>query len=204
MRLGQIVLKIRLSQTRFGNFVAGAKEFALAAKDTSIRPGGQLFVIPLADGAAENQFDGGVNQRMTEVFGVIAAIPNDAYQKDQTGLTASDQVHDVRAEIFRALLGWQPPDGDSVISYQGGQLLESNAAWVWWQFAFTYHSQITHETDGVQASDELVLSDGAVSGVKSLPELLKIWAQYLRDDANLAGGMPYETTRILMEQEIER
>jgi len=204
MKIGQIVLKLRLSNTQWGNYIAGAKEFTAAVKDGTIRKDGQAWVIPLADSASVNAQDNGINQRITEVFGVIAAIPNDSYQKDQTGLTAYDRVHDARAEVFRALLGWQfDAEAESPISYRSGQLLDSNPAYIWWQWEFQYDVRISHDADGVEASDELLLADGSVSGVKSLEELWKIHAQILDPDADRTGGMPYATYLEELETDID-
>lgn len=147
MRLGPIVLKLRMGNTRFKENIAGAAEFAYIGKNTLLKE--CAFVLPLSETCPPNKYDNGINQTFTETFGVVVVLRNDLDLKDRTGITAYDVLHDVRAEIFKSILNWQVPGGDSVVYYLGARLLELNPAWLWYQFEFGMESQITND-DGVE------------------------------------------------------
>lgn len=146
MRLGQIALKLRLAETSFGNNIAGSAELALAMRGTLGTE--TAFVIPLSEAATDNQMDIGINQGLEEGFGVVVALYNDSSQADKLGLLAYDRLHDIRAEIWGALLGWLMPNTEYPISYEGGRLLGINRAYLYYQFQFGIRSRIGDE-DGV-------------------------------------------------------
>jgi hypothetical protein len=154
MKLGPIVLKLRLGNTRFKENVAGAIELAYVSKNTLLKE--CAFVIPLSEICDTNLYHNGINQKFTEKFGVVVAIRNDLDLKDRTGLTAYDVLHDVRTEIFSSILNWQVLGTESVIYYNGASLLDINTAWVWYQYEFSMESRLT-EADGVEDgyTDEL-------------------------------------------------
>lgn len=141
MRLGQVVLKIRAADTSFGNFIGGTAEFDNAIKHTLKTD--MAFVIPLLEDAPQNEYDTGINQRLTERFGVIVALATDTTQKDTLGFLAYDRLHDIRSELLQALLGWTPLDAEGQISYRGGKLFDINNAYLWYQFEFEYDSRIS-------------------------------------------------------------
>jgi hypothetical protein len=145
MKIGPIVLKIRLANTRFENRVAGAAELAYALQGSLQKE--MAFVIQLAETASKNELDNGINQTITERFGVVVMLDNATTQKDKTGLTAYDELFDVRAELLGALLGWQMDDMDSVISYGGGKVLGINRAQFWYQFEFEADMRISDMVD---------------------------------------------------------
>ena len=176
MKLGYVALQLRLAETRFENRIGGSAALALAQDSTLTDE--MMFVIPLAENASSNEYDNMINQIVTERFGVIVALKMDEDITDKTGIKAFDKLHDVRTEIFKALLGWQMPDAESICSYSGGQLLDFNRAWLWYQFEFTVGTRI-------QAEVELDWTDTGV--------LQKIYAQYVLgeyDDGSILEGVP--------------
>ena len=140
MKLGKIALKIRLANTDFGSNVAGAAELDLALKNTLLVE--SAFVIPLDDNVSENKEENTVNQTITERFGVVCGIKCDTNQSDKTGLKAYDRLHDIRGQLFRAILGWQLKEAESIISYAGGSTQGIDGAWLWYQFNFQYTSRV--------------------------------------------------------------
>jgi hypothetical protein len=136
MRLGPVVLKLRLAKTSFGNMWGGAAELDLATKHP-LR-GEMGFVVPVMDDCRPNEYDTGINQYVTEQFGVIVAVKNDSYQQDKSGLTSYDRIHDIRNEIFGAILGWEVSWAESLIYYRGGSLLLMDPAFLWYMFKFEY------------------------------------------------------------------
>ena len=145
MKLGYIVLRLRLANTRFGNFVAGSAELDIALKNTLKKD--MAFVLPLTEESAPNQYDNSINQIITERFAVLVALANDANQSAKTGITAYDQLHEIRSEFFRALLGWQIIGAESLIYYAGAKLINIDNAYLWYQFEFEFKSRLV-EFDG--------------------------------------------------------
>lgn len=155
MILSPIVLKLRayfesIESHRIGNRVAGAAELAAAYKGTLNSE--IAFVIQLADNAGPNPIDQGINQKLTDRIGVIVAIKNDMSDADKIGITAYDSLHTLRAEIFKAILGWQVSGAESFLYYRGGRLLNLTPAWLWYQFEFEVYSRLTDE-DGIDMGD---------------------------------------------------
>lgn len=147
MRLAPLVLRLRAAKTRFGNNVFGSAELARAMESTLLKE--MAFVIPLLDKASENKLERGIQQELNERFAVIVALQNDTSQKDKTGLTAYDQLHDVRSELFRAILNVWMKDTEGPITYVGGSLLDLSASYFWFQFEFEYPSMILSSTEGI-------------------------------------------------------
>ena len=154
MKLGPIVLKLRLGNTRFKDSIAGAAELAIARENTLLKE--MAFVVPLGETCDRNPNDQGLNQRYTERFAVVVAIKNDTIYKDKLGITAHDQLHEVRAEIFKAILNWQVPGAESTIYYVGGLLFDIDPSYLWYQYEFAMESRLT-DSDGVEEgyTDEL-------------------------------------------------
>ena len=147
MRIGRIVLRLRLASTRFENRIGGAAELALALQGTLQAE--MAFIIPLSETASDNKLDNEVEQKLTERFGVVVALQNDTTDKDKTGLTAYDSLFEIRAEIWKALLGWKIDGAESYpISYRGGRVLGINRAQFWYQFEFSVNAWIGQD-DGV-------------------------------------------------------
>jgi hypothetical protein len=153
MRIGQIVLRLRLKNTYFGNYIGGALELDKAIANTLTNS--MAFVIPLMDDAEGNKLDSGISQKIIERFGVVIALAMDESQSDTLGFAAMDRLHDIRNEFISALVGWMPLDSEDQISYRGGRLLETNNAYMWYQFEFDYISQIsqTKNSSGMMVAE---------------------------------------------------
>lgn len=144
MRLSAIALKIRVAETRFGTNVGGAVELAQILDRDTIKSD-VAFVIPLGEDAAQNTSNV-VMQTMIERFGVVVVIKNDTTQRDKQGIRAYDEVHDIRNEIFGAIMNLDL-GFESVISYRGGSLIRLTPAYLWYQFEFDYTSQIVTDSE---------------------------------------------------------
>lgn len=177
MKLAPIALKLRLAETRFGNLIAGAAELSQAISATLKKE--MAFVIPISDSVSPNGVDNGINQVLEEKFAVVVALDNAMTDKDKTGLTAYDLVHDVRAEIFRAILGWQIPGTEDVVEYAGGRAVGLTRSNLWYQFDFMTTTRLSDD-------------DGVDVGADELPDFQTIYAQWvLSPSANLpVGGIP--------------
>lgn len=165
MKIGPIVLALRAANTRFGNRIAGAVEMGMVLEGATLN-NETAFVVPVADKPNPNQESSGINQKVIESFVVIVALATDANKKDKLSIAVYDDVHDVRAELFTAILGLQLNNQESVISYAGGQLVDINRAYLWYQFEFVVNFRLDDD-------------DGVDVGADALPDFEKIYAQYM-------------------------
>lgn len=112
--------------------VAGAAEFKLLAENQAL-PVPCAYVIPLEDSPEAPKSLNAVRQQMIESFAVVVALSNAVDERGQASATA---LHDVRAELWRALLGWKPEADYDGIRYEGGSLLQIDRARLWYRFEF--------------------------------------------------------------------
>lgn len=156
MKLIPIVAALRARCTRFENRVAGAAQFK-AIPDSGKLKLPAAYVVPSEDVTGEQQSQTDYWQEVTEGFSVIVVLSN---ERDEKGQWASyDAVHYVRAEIWKALLGWGPDPEAYEIRYAGGALLDLNRHELYYQFDFTVRFDIgeadTRQQDDLNALDEL-------------------------------------------------
>ena len=157
MKIGPIALKLRLEETRFENRIYGTAQLAQALEYTLLKE--SAFVVQLNETVNANTLDNGISQKINEQFGVIVALDNGSSDRDKAGLTAYDKLYDVRAEIFKAILGWQIPGTESLISYAGGRVAGLNRAYLWYQFEFLTQTRIDDD-DGIDVgADDLETFD---------------------------------------------
>ena len=146
MQIGPVALKIRLAETRFGNNVFGAAELAMALEYTLKQD--CAFVVQVSETATNNNLDGGISQVISEKFAVMVALNNGESEKGKTGVIAFDKLAEARAQIFKAILGWQITGAESLVEYAGGKVAGINRAYLWYQFEFTVDTRIDDD-DGV-------------------------------------------------------
>lgn len=203
MRIGPIILRLRAANTRFGNNIGGSAELDTARNNTL--KADVAFVVPINDTVEPNLNDADTGQSVTERFAVIVALANDTSQKEKTGVLAYDLLHDIRSQLFRAILGWGIKGSDSLIEYAGGQLLNVHAAYVWYQFDFEFKQRLVG-FDGYSdlEGSEIVDSSGSpTSGefedrkqVSQLDALEEIYTDYLLSpDSSIpySGDLPLDT-----------
>jgi hypothetical protein len=155
VKLTPIVAALRARCPRFENRVGGAAQFK-AIPDVGKLRLPAAYVVPADDETGEQRSATDYWQDLTEGFSVIVVLSN---ERDEAGQWASyDAVHDVRHEVWKALLGWQPDPCSSEIRYAGGMLLELNRHELYYQFDFTVLTEIG-EDDTRQADDLDALHD---------------------------------------------
>jgi hypothetical protein len=142
MRLGQIALRIRSQNTYFGDLVAGAVELDIAVRETVSLRKDMAFVVPLVESADPNEWDSQSFQGIIERFAVVVAVKNDTSAKAKTGLIAYDKLHDIRSDLFAALVNWQPKESKTVISFRGAKPLTVNNAYVFHQYEFEFEAEL--------------------------------------------------------------
>ncbi len=112
--------------------IAGAAEFKMVPETVAL-PVPSAYVIPLEDSPGPAKSGNAVRQELVESFAVVVALDNKLDERGQASATA---LHDLRAEIWKALLGWRPEAHYDGISYEGGSLLQLDRARMWYRFEF--------------------------------------------------------------------
>ena len=133
MNLDIIIAQLRLRSLLFEQRVAGAAQFHVLPEAANLKTPA-AYVLPLDEQPQEQSSKNGYQQTVREQFAVVVALSNRADERGQ-GATAS--LHDVRAALFRALLGFQPAPDYDAIAFEGGQLLHLDRARMYYQLEFS-------------------------------------------------------------------
>lgn len=178
MKLDLVIAHLRAHCPLFAGRVAGAAQFAAVPESTSLAVP-SAFVIPLDDNPEESRAQNSVRQLLEESFEVVIALDN---RPDERGQASGTSVHDVRAQLWAALLGWQPEARYDGVTYAGGNVLQIDRARLFWRFEFAAVMEIGPE-DGYQ--------DGALGQLPHFDGLnLKVDVIEPAADPNLAQPGP--------------
>ena len=157
MKITPIVAHLRQYCPSFQDRVVGGIDFEAVANSTKLhRP--SAYVIATGDLASKNPLQNAVQQNIRDEFDVVLVLDT----QDERGQEAVDLLHDLRAELWRALVGWTPGPMYDPIGYVGGEAVVINRARVIYRFSFTAEFQlgrnrqsepaetwIEHELDGL-------------------------------------------------------
>lgn len=184
MRISPVIEQMRRFCPRFVNRVAGGLDWdpTTASALPSVPA---AFVITIGDAADESNAQNLITQMVRDEIDVCVVMAN----KDERGQAVADLLHDVRAELFRALVGFAPGPEAQPLQYGGGALLAMDRGRVVYRFRFFSDFQLGRYelSDGQQPEtwQELELF--------GLPELEGIDTRYdfidpLRDPNAAPGG----------------
>ncbi len=134
MKLSSVIVRLRAQAASFSNRVAGAGELAAAldAEESLAVP--HAFVIPAADIVSESLSAGRIDQKVEERIVVMVCVDNTTDDRGQSG---SESMHDLRAELIAALVGWEPATDYGQMSYRGGQVFDMTRSRLWYFFEFS-------------------------------------------------------------------
>lgn len=156
MKLSLVIAALRLRCQSFEERVSGAAEYK-PIPDTAKMKLPAAWVIPLDDNVGEQKSQTDYWQDLTDGFAVIVVLDNTPDQRGQKA--AFDAVDDIRAELFKALLGWEPESCYDPIQYDGGNLLDMNRAHLYYQYDFSATRDIsekdTRQWDDLQQLEAL-------------------------------------------------
>ncbi len=131
MKISLIVAQLRAYCPVFSNRVsAGIDWDAVASSAKLSHP--SAYVIAAGDDASANDVDNAIRQDITDLFDVILVLDS----TDERGQEAADLLHDLRASLWKALVGWKPSTEYDPIEYGGGSLIFINRARVVYRFSF--------------------------------------------------------------------
>lgn len=145
MQIEVVIQALRERCPTFCSRIGGAAQFKLLPENTAL-PVPCAYVVPLDDNPGEQKSQNAVRQPLTDSFAVIVALSNVA---DERGQGCIRNVRSLRAELWAALLGWQPSEEYDGITYEGGAVLALDRARLWYQFEFGAAMEIGPE-DGWQ------------------------------------------------------
>lgn len=137
MKLNPIVAHLRLAFPSVAGRVSGGIDWD-AVIDSAQMALPAAYVIATADAASPNRAQNMVIQDITDQFNVVIVLDT----SDERGQADNDLLHDMRAELWRALVGWTPSPEYTPIEYGKGALLHISRARVVYQFTFFSEFQI--------------------------------------------------------------
>lgn len=131
MKLNPIVAHLRATCPSFAGRVAGGIDWDAVVESAKLALPA-AYVIASADAAEPNRAQNTVLQVITDQVSVVIVLE----PEDERGQEANDLLHDIRAELWRALVGWRPGPEYNPIEYGKGALLHISRARVVYQFNF--------------------------------------------------------------------
>lgn len=188
MNINTVIAHLRTYCPSFAGRVAGAARYKRIDENNTLDVPA-AFVIPQDDNPDERASENDVTQRLVESFTVVVALSNTPDERGQDSINTAH--HAIRAELWAALLGWQP-DGLADqsryrgIEYQGGNLLDLDRARLWYQFDFGAEMWIM-PSDGWQAIElaNLPHFDGANINVDVIDPIADPNLQYPGPDGRI-------------------
>lgn len=150
MKSTPVVLHLRKRVPVFGNRVAGALEF------DPTRDGGKFampaaYVVMVADEVDPPMAQTSYIQTVRDCFDVYVAIA----MVDETGGSRVDFLHDIRADLLRALAGWEPMPGYESLQYEGGELALLDRSRLIYRYGFSAEFTIGRSTKRRSPGDAL-------------------------------------------------
>lgn len=191
MDLNLVIKQLRQRCPSFEQRVAGAAAFAKVPESTALQVP-SAYVIPLDDAPEPSTSQNTIRQVLRETFEVVIALDN---RVDERGQASGHSVHSMRAELWKALLGWQPEERYEGIVYEGGNVLSIDRARLFWRFEFSAVMEIGPE-DGFQAIGigELPAFHGADMKVDAVDPAADPNLQYPGPDGRVEHLVPVPIT----------
>lgn len=143
MKLSPIVAQLRADCPTFAGRVSAGIDWD-AVVDSAKLALPAAYVIAAADLAGDNRTQTGVLQDITDMFSVVIVLESG----DERGQAANYVLHDLRAELWRSLVGWVPGAEYTPIEYVRGELLHISRARTVYQFSFIAEFQLGRNRPG--------------------------------------------------------
>lgn len=137
MKIGLVVAHVRAACPSFSGRVAGGIDWDAVANSSKLAHP-SAYIIATGDQATPNDLENGIRQNITDEIDVVVVLDT----SDERGQDANDLLHTLRAELWRALIGWKPGPDYDVMEYDGGALVHINRARVIYRFGFAAEFQL--------------------------------------------------------------
>ncbi len=152
MDLLAIIQAIKDRCLSFATNVAGAAEYKRLSESANLTMPA-AYVIPMDDSPDSMPNTNGYRQGLRDSFAVIVVLSNAADERGQGSITS---VSAIRAELWAALLGWEPDADHDRLEYEGGQLIDLDRSRLYYQFEFSALTEI-QEQDTWQGGNNAAL-----------------------------------------------
>ncbi|QBH21475.1 hypothetical protein EYC51_14840 [Alcaligenes faecalis] len=84
------------------------------------------------------------NLAVQEVIDRFTVVLMMATASNERGDATADALHDLRGEVWRALLGWRPGEEYEPIEYEGGEIIDMNRAVTYYGMTFSAELTVGH------------------------------------------------------------
>lgn len=144
MKITRLIAQLRDYCPTLAGRVAAGIDLATLQAENPLQPP-CAYVITLADLASSSLAQNLTQQRIRDRFEVTLVL-------DATDATkALDLLHDLRAELWRALVGFKPGSDYAAIEYDGGELVSLNSSRVLYRLRFFAEFQLGRNLPGQPA-----------------------------------------------------
>lgn len=131
MRITPVIDQLKQRCPDFKERVAGGLDWD-PVKGSALMELPAAYVIPTGDGADEPEQQNVFVQQVRDAIDVCVVLKN----HDERGQQVADQLHLVRASLWRALVGFAPDKDYGELLYDGGSLLLIDRDRVVYRFRF--------------------------------------------------------------------
>ncbi len=136
MLINPVIKQLRTYATRFGGRVSGAFSWD-PAEDSGRMKAPCAWVVLEATDADENTTNV-IRQLLRDTFSVYVVLPT----REERGQTNAQDIEAVRADIFRALVGFCPAENYEPIQLVSGELFAIDRDRVTYRFEFVTYTQL--------------------------------------------------------------
>ncbi|MED7670436.1 hypothetical protein GXB78_24840 [Pseudomonas moraviensis subsp. stanleyae] len=144
MKITPILTQLRGQCPGLANHVSVGVDLALLQGNSDLATP-SAHVLPLADLASPGSAQNLLTQPIRDRLEIVLVL-------DATDATkALDLLHDLRAELWRALVGFKPDADYSAIVYDGGELVSINSSRAFYRLRFYAEFQLGRNLPGQPA-----------------------------------------------------
>ncbi|MEO3725154.1 hypothetical protein ABHN98_11455 [Pseudomonas syringae] len=135
MKISPILTQLRAQCPSLASHIATGVDLTLLQGDPNL-PVPSAHVLPLEDLASASTAQNATRQPIRDRFEIVLVV-------DATDATkALDLLHDLRAELWRALVGFKPDSSYSAIVYDGGEMVSINSSRAFYRLRFFAEFQL--------------------------------------------------------------
>ncbi|MGF6315820.1 phage tail terminator protein [Pseudomonas frederiksbergensis] len=144
MKITALITQLREQCPTLANRIAAGIDLTTLQANTPLQTP-CAYVVPLADVASKSLAQNLMLQPIRDRFEVTLVL-------DTTDAAAAlDQLHNLRAELWRALVGFKPGSDYEPIEYDGGELVSINSSRVLYRLRFFAEFQLGRNLPGQPA-----------------------------------------------------
>lgn len=135
MKITPILTQLRAQCPSLASHIAVGVDLALLQGNPDL-PIPSAHVLPMADIASSSTAQNLITQPIRDRFEIVLVL-------DATDATkALDLLHDLRGELWRALVGFKPDNDYNAIVYDGGEMVSINSSRMFYRLRFFAEFQL--------------------------------------------------------------